>query len=92
MRKFYPSDTLRNLSMYCGVKLPLDKITDADAILEDISLQMQEKTSKQSMSEMMNMTERMVNMTRYIPLLVKAPIARIVYGFLGGDVLPHLTQ
>ena len=27
MRKFYPSKTLRNFSMYCGVRMPIGKIT-----------------------------------------------------------------
>ena len=83
MRKFYPSKTLRNFTMYCGVKLPIADITDARSILKEIARQLEEKATRESMSEMMNATERMVEMVRYIPLAIKGPVAKTVYGFLG---------
>ena len=53
IRKSYPSDTLRNFSLPCGVKLPLGKITDADAILEDISWQLKEKSSEEKLYQLL---------------------------------------
>ena len=36
MRKFYPSKTLRNFSMYCGIKLPISKIQDIKSISNNV--------------------------------------------------------
>ncbi|MDL2257952.1 hypothetical protein LJC42_02185 [Eubacteriales bacterium OttesenSCG-928-K08] len=83
MRKFYPSDTLRNFSMYCIIKLPIDDIDDTSSIIEEISNQLTQKASLDSMREMLNSTGQMVKLMRYVPLTIKAPVARAVYGFLG---------
>ena len=89
MRKFYPSDTLRNFSMYCGIKLPISEITDIGDIIPKITLQFEQKASKQSMSEMLNSTQRMVGAVRCIPLFIKAPVARIGYGFLSDRIFSN---
>ncbi len=90
MRKFYPSDTLRNFSLYCGIKLPAADITEEPAsIVGEITRQLGEKASKAAMSEMLTSTERMVRALRYIPLFIKAPVARIVYGFLGDGIFSN---
>ncbi len=86
MRKYYPSSSLRNFSMYCGIKLPLRDITDVDSILEEISNQLTTKASKQSLSEMMNSTEQMIKLMQHIPLFLKSAVARIVYGYLGENI------
>lgn len=89
MRKFYPSDTLRNFSMYCGVKLPLGDSPDRRALIAEITRQLNEKASREAMGDMMNATESMVRLLRYIPLAVKAPVARVVYGFLGEAIFSN---
>ena len=89
MRKYYPSETLRNFSMYCGIRLMLTEITSLDAIIPEIASQLELKASKQSMSEMINSTERMVNAMRYIPLFIKTPAARIVYGYLSDRIFSN---
>ncbi|MDO4572094.1 MAG: hypothetical protein Q4C13_01905 [Clostridia bacterium] len=89
MRKFYPSDTLRNFALYCGVRLPIRALGDADGILGEISRQLAEKGSREAMSDMMCATERMVRALRYVPLFIKAPVARLVYGFLGEGVFSN---
>lgn len=83
MRKFYPSDTLRNFAMYCGISLPLDDIVDVASIVGEISRQLAEKASRESMADMMASTRRLVGLMRYVPLFIKAPAAKMVYGFLG---------
>ena len=86
MRKFYPSQTLRNFSLYCGIRFPLKQITSGDDILVDIKHQLEEKSSREAMREMLNGTVRLVRSVQYIPLFIKAPVAGIVYGFLGDKV------
>ena len=38
---------------------------------------------------MVTSTNKMTSMLKYIPLLIKAPIAKIVYGFLGDKIFSN---
>ena len=89
MRKYYPSKTLRNFSMYCGIRLEIDKITSIKDIIEEITKQLEEKASKEEMSKMVTSAKKMTSMLKYIPLSIKAPIAKIVYGFLGDKIFSN---
>lgn len=89
MRKFYPSRTLRNFSMYCGVRLPYDSVTTLDAILPEIRRQLQEKSCREAMTEMVCASTRLVSSVRFVPLFIKAPIARMIYGFLGDKIFTN---
>ena len=83
MRKFYPSKTVRNFSMYCGVKIPIDKIGNKAEMIAEINAQLAEKSAKDKMREMITAAVNLVSSIRIIPLVIKQPIAKIVYGFLG---------
>ena len=89
MRKFYPSPTLRNFSMYCGIRLNLEQVTTLDDILPEIQRQLTEKTSREAMTEMIHSSTRLVNSVRFVPLFIKAPIARVIYGFLGDKIFSN---
>lgn len=89
MRKFYPSPTLRNFSMYCGIRLDISEITTIDAIIGEIHNQLQEKAAKQPMTQMITATKRLVSSLRYIPLAIKQPVTKIVYGFLGDKIFSN---
>ena len=82
MRKFFPSQTILNFSMFAGIELPIEKITTPAQMMEDIVQQLKEKCSIVPMTDMLNTTEFMVNSLRYVPLLIKNPIAHLVYGFM----------
>ena len=86
MRKFYPSKTLRNFSMYTGIRIPIEKITTIDELIPKISEQVLEKSSKEAMSAMVAGTDKLVNSIKFIPLSIKNPVAKIIYGFLGEKV------
>ena len=86
MRKFSPSETLRNFSLYCGIRFPISHITSADDILVKIKHQLDEKSSRKAMSEMLNGAVKLVSSVRYIPLFIKAPVAGAIYGFLGDKI------
>lgn len=86
MRKFYPSATLRNFSMYAGIRLPIDRITTVEEMLPEIKEQMQRKTSREAMSSMIASTNKLVNGIKLIPLSVKSPVAKVIYGFLGEKI------
>ena len=89
MRKFYPSKTVRNFAMYCGIRLPIEEIVDSASIVDEINAQMKSKTSKDSMDEMVTATEKLVDMIKYIPLVVKQPVAKLIYGFLGDKIFTN---
>lgn len=83
MRKFYPSKTLRNFSMYTGIRLPVEEITTIEDIIPLISAQVKEKTSKEAMSAMVAGTDKLVNGIKFIPVAIKSPVAKLIYGFIG---------
>ncbi len=89
MRQYYPSKTLRNFSMYCGIRLPIEETTDLESIIGRIDEQLQKKASKEAMSAMLTATVRLVDIMRYIPLILKQPVAKIVYGFLGDKIFTN---
>ena len=59
MRKFYPSRTLRNFSLYCGIRLPVERIGDVESMTGEISSQLERKGSKEAMDRMLTGTERL---------------------------------
>lgn len=89
MRKFYPSKTVRNFSMYCGVRVPINDIEDINSVIERITNQLKEKTSQESMTKMITATEKMVNGIKLIPLVIKQPVTKIIYGFLGDNIFTN---
>lgn len=89
MRKFYPSRTLRNFSLYCGIRLPVERIGDVESMTGEISSQLERKGSKEAMDRMLTGTERLVNSLRFVPLGIKQPAARLIYGFLGDKIFTN---
>ena len=86
MRKYYPTKTVRNFSMYCGVRIPIEKIGNKEEMIAEINAQLAEKSAKDKMREMITATVNLVSSIRVIPLVIKQPIAKIVYGFLGENI------
>ena len=86
MRKFYPSKTVRNFSMYCGVRIPIEEIGGKQEMIANIKAQLAEKSAKDRMREMITAAVNLVSSIRMIPLVIKQPIAKMVYGFLGEKI------
>lgn len=82
MRKLYPSKTVRNFAMYCGVRIPVDRMEDDEWIRSEIAGQMKEKTSRECMSEMVTSTKNLVGSLCWVPLFLKMPLVKLVYAFL----------
>ena len=83
MRQYYPSKTLRNFSMYAGIRITVEEITSINDIIPEILSQIAEKTSKEAMSAMVAGTNRLVKGIRFIPMVIKTPVAKMVYGLVG---------
>jgi hypothetical protein len=83
MRRFYPSRTVRNFSLYCGVRIPIDKIGTREETVAECARQLVEKAEREKLHEMVTAAVGIVSAIRLIPLVIKQPVAKIVYGFLG---------
>ena len=86
MRKFYSSKTVRNFALYSGIRSDIKKVKKTDEFFEEISSQLKEKTSYESMSRMLSSTRRLVRLLKFIPLIIKKPFTRILYNFFSDDI------
>ena len=78
MRKLYQSKTLRNFSLYCFIKEPANKDFTFEELLIDIKEQIAVKASKDSLNKTMLMSNRLVKISRFFPLVIKTTVAMIV--------------
>ena len=84
MRKFFPqAQTLRNFSMYCSIDLGPEEITDIGTTAALVSEQLNQKSTYEEMTVMMSTARKLVRSLRFIPLAIKTPVAKMIYGFLG---------
>ena len=89
MRKFNHSRTLRNYAMYLSCNLTLKEITSLKDILPSISDQLKEKSSYEEMSVMMSTTIRLIRSVRFVPLAIKKPVMKLIYGYLGDAIFSN---
>ena len=83
MKKFYDSVTVRNFAMYCAVNFDLSEINDIPELITNISEQIATKGSKEKMDELVTSINKLMHTIKFIPLFIKQPIAKRIYGFLG---------
>ncbi|MBR2282679.1 MAG: hypothetical protein IJ863_08660 [Spirochaetales bacterium] len=84
MRKFFPqSMTVRNFAMYCSIDLSPEEVDDLDHVAAKVASQLGQKATFQELSKMMTQARKLVRALRFVPLAIKSPVAKIVYGFLG---------
>ncbi|MEG2719418.1 MAG: hypothetical protein RSA55_07765, partial [Clostridia bacterium] len=86
MRRFYPSHTLRNFSMYCVIRLHPDEIRGLEDILPLIAAQIAQGTAKQALDQTMQLSRKLVKYLRFVPLMVKRPLSYLIYGALSDSV------
>ena len=92
IRKFHPSVTLRNNSMYAMISLELNEITTLEEIVPLISRQLEEKSAKEPMDHMVSTAVKMVASLRLIPRFIKRPVAERLYGFLGDRLISESVR
>lgn len=88
MRKFYPSETLRNFSLYAVISLPKGTEPGAD-MRQKIRHQLLAQTGKEALSRMLFSANQMATnpLVRVMPLALKNFVLKKVYGILGEKVL-----
>ena len=89
LRKYYETKTVKNFSMYCGIKLPIGEIDDISSIIDKIKKQLTEKTSRASMEKMVTHIGKISNKIKYVPLFVKKPIAKIGFELYGERIFTN---
>ena len=90
MRKYNGSRTIRNYAMYFSCDLPTREIKGSvDDLIPNISKQVKEKSSEKDMNKMMSTTIKLVQSLKFVPLLIKKPVATMVYGFLGDKIFSN---
>lgn len=82
LRKYYPSPTLRNFVLPCGIGLPLEAIDTPAALCPVIDAQLRQKTSKAAMADAVAATTGIIELVAPIPLVIKKPVFQHSYGFL----------
>ena len=83
MRKFYPSKTLRNFSLYNTIDIEKKKITTLNEVMEIVKKQSREKLDKKSLDKVMYHAKKIVKSVSFLPLNIKNPIAKSIYRFFG---------
>ncbi len=86
MRKFYPVRTLRNFSMYTSIRMHPSQVTTPREMMPELMRQIREGTAQQPLEQTMRLSCRLVKWLRFVPLIIKRPIAYFIYGKLGDGV------
>lgn len=83
MRKFYPSKTLRNFSLYNTISIKKKDINNLDSVIMEVKKQSREKLTKEKMDGVMYHALKLVKGVSGIPLFIKGPIAKFIYHHFG---------
>ncbi|MCQ2087029.1 MAG: hypothetical protein MJZ37_03030 [Bacilli bacterium] len=86
MRKFIPSITLRNLSLYTGLRSPIGEIHDFDSLCKENSEKLKENVTAEKMLAMAAGTNGLMNNMRFLPLPLKVFGTRTLYQIFGDNV------
>ena len=83
MRKFYPSRTLRNFSLYNTISLSKKEIKNFDEVIKLVKEESRKKLNKGSLDGVMYHAIKLVKSISVIPLFVKRPITKFIYRYFG---------
>lgn len=83
MRKYYPTKTLRNYSLYNTICIDKSDITDFEKTLKLVRTQSREKITKEETDKVAYNATHLINGIRFIPLFIKHPIANFIYSYFG---------
>ena len=88
MRQYYPSETLRNFSLYAVISLAKG-MKPGEAMRAEIRRQLTEQTGEASLARMLYSANQMATnpLVRIMPLALKNFVLKKIYGILGEKVL-----
>lgn len=82
-RKYYPTKTLRNYSLYNTICISKNDITDFEDTLKLVRTQSRQKITKEETDKVAYNVIHLIRSIRFIPLAIKHPIAYFIYNYLG---------
>ncbi len=83
MRKIYPSNTLRNFSMFAPIRLDPSEVTDLEGILPLVASQVKQGVCKEAVDQGVRSACDLVSGLKFVPLMIKRPIAHLLTQYLG---------
>ena len=83
LRKYYPTKTFRNYSLYNTICIKKSDITNFDNTLKLVKEQSRKKITKEEMDKVSYNAIHLIKSIRFIPLFIKHPIANFIYSYFG---------
>lgn len=83
LRKYYPTKSFRNYSLYSTICIRKSDITDFDKTIKLVKMQSREKINQEEMDKVAYKTTHLIKGIRFIPLFIKHPIANFIYSHFG---------
>ena len=83
VRKYYPTKTLRNYSLYSTICIDKNDITSLEETLKLVKSQSREKITKEETDKVAYDAVHLIKAIRFIPLCIKHPIANFIYSHYG---------
>lgn len=83
IRKFYPSKTIRNFSLYNTISIQKKDIKNFYDVLIEVKKQSREKINKEKVDGLIYHSYHLVKSLSFIPLFIKKPIANFIYRHFG---------
>ena len=73
--------------MYFNTSLDLTEITDKKELVPIINEQIRKRGSKETMTQMMCTTGKLIDSLAFVPVFLKNPIIQLVYGFFSNRII-----
>lgn len=83
VRKYYPTKTFRNYSLYTTICINKSDIKDFDSTLKLVRKQSREKITKDEVDKVAYNAIHLIKSIRFIPLFIKSPIANFIFSHFG---------
>ena len=83
MRKFYPTKSLRNFSLYNTLGFPKKDIKSLEEMMPKVHDMSVQKLDKDSLDRVMFYAIKLVKSVTFLPLVIKNPITKFIFRFFG---------
>jgi len=83
MRKYYPTKTLRNYSLYSTICIDKNDITSLENTIKLVKDQSRKKITKEETDKVAYDAVHLIKSIKFIPLFIKHPIANFIYNHYG---------
>ncbi|MBR6740258.1 MAG: hypothetical protein IKM04_04245 [Clostridia bacterium] len=89
LRPTVGSVTLRNFSLYATISVPRSECTELSSLIPRLAGELAGAMGRDSLEQNAAMANKLVRSLRFIPLAVKRPVVRLIYGQIGEAVFSN---